>query len=240
MSLRISIGTNLRITPSGTYVDPAIPIIQDGNTVAWYLADDLTTITKDGSNFVSRWNDKLGSGHDLIQAIGTRQPLWVTPDYIQFDGIDDVMKCVAFTWYRPEFIYMIVKHITWTLNDKFFDGDASNLGWIQQSVAGPGITAFAGTASGLNNNLAINTWGVLRCLFNTLAGNSSKLRINETAPTLWNCGALHMGGFTLAARGGGTVGYANISVKEIICRKIADTLEDETDIYNYLVGRIPA
>ena len=37
-------------------------VITDGNTVGWWIADDLTTITKNGSNVVSQWRDKLGGG----------------------------------------------------------------------------------------------------------------------------------------------------------------------------------
>jgi len=40
-------------------------VLQDGNTVGWYIASDLSTITKDGSNKVSVWADKLASGHNL-------------------------------------------------------------------------------------------------------------------------------------------------------------------------------
>lgn len=51
-------------------------ILDDGNTVGWYLADDLANITKDGSGFVSAWNDFLTSGHDLLQAVVNLYRAW--------------------------------------------------------------------------------------------------------------------------------------------------------------------
>lgn len=44
--------------------------------VAWYDASDITTITKDGSDLVSAWNDKSGNAYHLSAAGGAR-PTWV-------------------------------------------------------------------------------------------------------------------------------------------------------------------
>lgn len=41
----------------------------------WLKAD--AGITKDGSNYVSQWADQSGNGHNLVQASGVNQPLWV-------------------------------------------------------------------------------------------------------------------------------------------------------------------
>ena len=45
--------------------------------VLWLDADDAATITKDGSNNVSQWNDKSGNGDHAVQATAARQPLYV-------------------------------------------------------------------------------------------------------------------------------------------------------------------
>ena len=52
----------------------------DTDLYLWYDASDLSTITKDGSNQVSQWNDKSGGGRHLT-ASGTGtdgMPLWVS------------------------------------------------------------------------------------------------------------------------------------------------------------------
>jgi len=222
-------GDVLTVT-SGT---PAV--LEDGSTVAWYIADNLTTITKDGADLVSRWNDYLGSGHDLIQATGTNQPLW-SSDGILFDGVDNFMKTAAFTYVQPEMIYMVFKQVTWTLYDRIFDGNIVSTGQLAQRETTPNLLYFAGGGGGDcedPGNLAVNTWGIIRMLFN---GASTKFIINETTPITCFPGLSNMGGFTLGARGD-DVSWSNIEVKEIILRNVDDTDANETDIYNYLKNK---
>jgi hypothetical protein len=42
--------------------------------VAWYDASVASSITADGSGYVSQWNDLSGSGFHVSQATGTKQP----------------------------------------------------------------------------------------------------------------------------------------------------------------------
>jgi len=217
------------------YMPPVLmtpDIIYDGNTVAWYDFNDLSTITKDGGNLVSRWNDKLLSGHDLIQATATKQPL-LSSDGILFDGVDDFMKTVAFTFDQPEMIYIVFKQVTWTSLDKVFDGDSYISGTLYQSVNTPELRLWAGGAIGGNNNLPVDTFGIVRALINAA---SSKTIVNNTTPQTGTVGASNMGGFTLGA-GANSTQCGHIQVKEIIPRKIADNETDETAIYNYLKNK---
>ena len=56
---------------------------------AWYDAADESTITKDGSNRVSKWEDKNGtSALDLVQTTSGYQPLWVSADRNGYDVIN--------------------------------------------------------------------------------------------------------------------------------------------------------
>ncbi len=57
---------------------------------AWYDASDITTITKDGSNLVSGWNDKSLNGYGL-SASGVARPTWTDNQLnkravLDFDG----------------------------------------------------------------------------------------------------------------------------------------------------------
>lgn len=208
--------------------------IYDGNTVGWYIASDLTTITKDGANLVSRWNDKLGSGRDLLQAVVLNQPLWVLNDGILFDGIANFMKTASFTWDQPEFIYIVLKQVTWTNLDIIFDGNTGLSGAFEQYPSTPAlITNNGGTLSPNNTNLPVNTFGIVRVLFN---GVNSKIIVNDTLPVTGNFGVNNMSGFTLGTRGSISA-YSNIQVKEIICRNVFDNESDETAIYNYLKSK---
>jgi len=56
----------------------------------WLDASDLSTITKDGSNYVTQWNDKSGKGFNVAQGTGSAQPQWVSSEVV-FDGSSDVL-----------------------------------------------------------------------------------------------------------------------------------------------------
>jgi len=202
-------------------------ILYDGNTVAWY--DYLKLVTKDVSDLVSVWGDQSGLSHDLLQAVGTNQPLWNT-NGVLFDGVDNFMKTVAFTLNQPEEIWIVFKQVTWTSGEYMFDGDSQATGIFQQNTPSSDVRVYAGTASSNNVNMPINTFVIARILFN---GVNSELQINETAITTGDFGALNMGGFTLGASGAGTT-WSNIQAKEIIIRKVADTTVNEASIYSYL------
>ncbi len=207
-------------------------VLYDGNTVAWFLSDELATLTRDGANRVSRWNDFLGSGHDLIQANGADQPLW-SVNGILFDGVSEFMKCAPFVYIQPEMIYMVLRQVTWTATNRIFDGNATGGGAFVQWTATPTTKIFAGALGADNNNLAVNTWGIARILFD---GVASKLQINETAPIVGGVGAANMGGFTLGSIGAGTGSWTNIEVKEIILRNVVDGAVDQAAIYDYMIS----
>jgi len=66
-------------------------VIYDNTPFVWYDSTDLSTITKDGNERVSQWRDKLGSDKNLIQTVGTKQPIWSSTNGIMLDNVDDNM-----------------------------------------------------------------------------------------------------------------------------------------------------
>ena len=212
---------------SDKYLPTAEEVLASSDTVLW--VDSEENVTKDASNKVSVWGDKSGNGNDLLQATGSAQPLYST-NGILFDGVNDFMKAVAFTLVQPEMVYIVFKQVTWTLNDRIYDGDGYLAMVISQAVSTPALNMHAG--SSLNNtNLPVNTFGILRALYN---GANSKLIINDTTPITGNVGTNNAGGFTIAKKGDSNSKFGNIEVKEIIIRKVADSATNETLIYQYL------
>lgn len=203
----------------------------DGDTVAWFL-QDLTTITKDGSNLVSRWNDKLGSGHDLIQATGTNQPTW-SADGITFDGVDNKMETANFTYNVPAFWYLVLKQLSWTNTETMVEGKDNSYILLRQAGTTPKLGLYAGTA--LNEGtgkLAINTLGIVRCLFN---GANSSLQINNETANTGNSGTVTaLGGIKLGEEDGA---YSHFLIKEVIFRKAADAAATQTKFYNFLAAK---
>lgn len=222
---RMTYGTRRSGAPPG--------ILGDGNTAAWFDSSD-TYITKDGGDFVSKWSDRSGNANHLLQATGTHQPLWQATGVL-FDGVDNFMKCSAFTFNQPEQIYILFKQVTWTANDRIFDGNVNLSGILYQTGTTPDIQIYASTNSPANANLAINTWGIVRVLFN---GAASSLQVNETAKWTGNAGANNMSGFVLGARGDGTSSWGNIEVKDVILRNVIDGSINEAIIYNYLATKL--
>jgi hypothetical protein len=217
--------------PSGTSIPTSL---YDGNTVAWYdyNASTATMSIFDASTTVSRWNDQLGSGRDLIQNTSTARPTW-SADGVLFDGVDDYIRAVAFTYNQPEMIYAVIKQVTWTLNDRILDGNTNGAGELRQTASTPGIRILAPTAMTSNSGLAINTLGIVRMLINSTA---SKCIVNNTTPITGDAGTNNMGGFTLGANGG-MGSCSNIQVKEIILRNVAESMITEANIYNYLSNK---
>jgi len=215
-----------------TYTASYLTILEDGNTVAWYIADDLTTITKDGANLVSRWNDYLGSGHDLLQAgADNLKPLWsATGIYFTSAAFTQFMKTAPFTLNQPTIVYIVFKQIDWTDNYYIFDGNATRSMSLRQDIATPDWRISAGV-SGFETGIPLNTFRVVRILYN---GAASGYSIDESALTVKDYGNVNAGGFELGSRGGGTQVGANIEIKEIILRKIADPAADQLIIYDYL------
>lgn len=202
-------------------------VLDDGNTVAWY--DYQQNITVDENNYVSIWGDRTDNDNDLLQDTGSNQPL-LTADGILFDGVDNYMER-EFTLSQPEMIYIVFKQVTWSANDIIFDGIGSlNRMIFQQFVSSPNLIIYAPSGGVQNSDLAVDTFGIARALFNS---TSSELTINEGSTQTGNVGTNNANGFTLGSRYGGA-SYSNIQVKEIIIRSVADSAEDEQTIYDYL------
>jgi len=85
------------------------------NLFQWYDASDLATITKDGSDRVSQWDDKSSTGLDLTQATAGNQPLWLSADQngkdvISFDSSVRGLFNSTISKAAPFTIFMACKH----------------------------------------------------------------------------------------------------------------------------------
>jgi hypothetical protein len=217
-------------TPETLYPD----ILDDGNTVAFYDSTALDTITKDESNLVSLWKDKLNSGHDLSPINTLYKATWVDGGGLVFNG---GYKTAAFTWNQPMMIYLCVKLTAWGTNDCLVDGFTSGTSMIQQITTTPNLyvvndsTAYVGPLT----TFTINTKGVLVGLWLDGAGKS-KIRLNNGTAVTGNAGAVTAGGLTLGAKGNNSDSI-NVTIYEVICRNIKDTPENETIIHDYLKAK---
>lgn len=202
--------------------------ISDGNTVGWYIADDLTTITKDGGNLVAQWNDKLGSGHDLLQSDDTKKPVW-SASGITFDGSNDYMQS-AFTLNNGCSGYMVLNVLNYVATNKYLvDGiTTATYALYQNTLTKLYLYGF------YNDEFTTGSLHILRGVVKS-GTNASKL-IVDNGTTFTGSNYSNLGGITLASKGDGT-SCCNVLFREVIFRKVVDNSTDETSIYNYLATK---
>lgn len=197
----------------------------------WTRFNSGITITGSG---VSQWDDVSGNGNHLLQGTDASRPSKEVDGSILFDGIDDALKAVAFTLVQPETVYILGKQITWTNQDRWFDGEDSNSGTLLQNVSTPEINLYAGSFLTNSISITLDTDVVISSVLNS---DNSVLQLNNDTPsTAGTIGAANMGGFTLAGKGGPPAQFANVQIKEVI---VFNTAHDETarsQIINYLAG----
>src|SRR3990167_2139815 len=90
---------------------PYLPSDNPSSLVGWFRMG--VGVTSSGG-FASQWADQSGNGNDLLQATGTNQPAYDGSAILTFDGIDNFMKCVAFTLNQPEQVSMLFSQVSWT------------------------------------------------------------------------------------------------------------------------------
>jgi len=212
-------------------------VLSDGNTAAWYKSDETATITKDGSQKVSRWNDFLGSGRDLTSPNEDSTPTW-SANGIEFNGVFNYMTA-NFTLTQPEFTYIVVKIFSDAAGALYCGANSgANCPVYINSISGSvaTLTMEAGGGAVSAGNAPVGSFIILRTLFN---GASSKFIVNSLSPNTGNPGTNPLTGFTIGSNYGiDYVGsFSHIQVKEVILRRVADNSTNETAIYNYLKAK---
>lgn len=147
----------------------------------WLDGDDPSTITKDGGDLVSQWDDKTSEGNDLSQATGSLQPLWIengqnSRDIIRFDGIDNWIDRATFVGggqSQPNTVFIACTFTTG--NNTIFDTQAggSERHLLQRSVNDHQL--FAGAT--VNVGTVNTAFAQYNALYNT---TSSQFRRNKT------------------------------------------------------------
>jgi len=193
----------------------------------WCRYNQGITITGDG---VSQWDDQSGNGNHLKQTDNNRRPEKKTDGSILFSGLFDALVADAFTLVQPENIYILAKQITWTGNDRWYDGNAIDTGTLDQASVTPELKLYAGTFTN-TISLPLGVYGVVTAVINS---TNTVLQLNNDAPVIGNAGTSNMGGFTLGARPDYT-SLANIQVMEVIIHDtIAHDAATRAQVINYL------
>ncbi len=166
-----------------------------------WQASALTTPAMANNDPVGGWASTTGD-KPLIQTTAGARPLLKTNQIngfpsVRFDGVDDSLKAL-FALTRPFHVFLVIKQITWGLNNRVVDGAVGDVWGVKQRSTSPGIAVWNGAAnSGENANLAIGVWGIVELL---CSAAESRLRINNTVATAPSVGpAGDIGGLNLAS-----------------------------------------
>lgn len=193
-------------------------ILKDGHTIAYYDSTNLDTITKVGAA-VSKITDVLQSGYDLeVGSCGYDAVKGFT-----FDGTQKISTLIKNTP-QPFFVYIVFSQDNVDDNETkiVFDGFNFHSCYMHQrkGSGNPWLSAYAGSASPLADELGFGELGIVRCYFN---GVASYVQINDTViinpwnhvPWYGNLGNNSPNGFSLGHAASGAI----INVKAVILRK---------------------
>ena len=197
----------------------------DGNALAWYDGNaGLTNL---------QWNDQGAGGHDIIF---TNLPTIVpnaTPlrDAVRFNGIDQNGNVTTPAVNQPFTIYLVVKSITWSNNDRIFDdGVTTPQKTMSKSSVSPNLIIYSGLQLDSNPDLALNDYGVMSGIYN---GVTSEIRTNLNASVVGNAGTQNGNGITLGSTPTALL-YGNIEIGYLILRTGADSTAIQNRIINGL------
>lgn len=203
-------------------------VVRSLSPAAWFRYGQGITVTGAG---VSQWDDQSGNARHLKQGTDTNRPSLEADNSILFDGVNNFLQCDAFALNQPETVYVLFKQVTWTAEDRVFDGNTGDTMDFAQKTATPNLGIYAGTGwVAENSDLAVDTYGVAAVVFN---GASSLIQINNGTATTGNPGASNAGGFILGA-GAIPSSYSNIQVKEAIVFAAAHDAGQRAAVIAYL------
>lgn len=197
----------------------------------WYDASDESTITKDGSDRVSQWDDKGPGADNLVQATGGNQPLWLSANRNSLDVID----FVGDRWMDNSFTAITAPMTVYYVsilppddgaNYTFYDSNTNLRGASYKESPSEKWQMFANNI-GFNPTIAYTpgNWEYLTDIWNDA---SSARRFGGVEKATGNVDNLNFDGITVQSRGGQS-NFGLMKMGEII---IVDGLSSAQDIAN--------
>lgn len=206
-------------------------VLNDGNTWIWGEFKRNVTVDVTDVTDVTEWGDRRGGNYPSLTPafIGTEPTLRETGIY--FNGVNNVLTTGVLPLNQPITVYAIMRQISWTANDILFDGGGTLDCALRQRTSSPSVNTFAGANTPINGDLVLNTFSIVRVVFN---GVSSTLQVDENTKTTGDVGTIDPEGFTLGASGAGTSAYSEVEYQEFIVREGVDSEKNQGEIYTYL------
>lgn len=189
------------------------------------LSDDAAALAHCGAGdgFIVTAYDQSGNGRNPTQADTTKQPKIISAGAFitganskpaaLFDGSNDFLR-VAYTLAQPVTLSVVSKQVTWTADDRVWDGGATNAMGLLQHGASPQLFTYAGAGyANSNTGWTLGTWALLTAIY---SGAASVLEVNAGTDATGNPGTSTTGGICIGAYGSGGGAWANISLQEFV------------------------
>lgn len=179
----------------------------------WQDTAGTVAATADGDP-VGRVDDLSTNGRHLLQSTAAARPVLRTSAgkyWLEFDGTDDRLRVTWTAISQPVTRIGSLYQISWTVNDRVWDGGASNEAGIWQSGTTPNLTMANPSGTNLTNEVVGDWTVVTERLYG--AGTLSSVAVDNNAyvtqSPAW--AATAQTGFTVAAIGAGTGNFSNIN-----------------------------
>lgn len=212
-----SVGTGTLERMSGTTIRAQVLNGINGTVVADFDPSRYTSGTTFTASTGETWT--LNGGATIVNRTS-----------VYFDGSDDYMKAAAFSLSQPETVYFTGQQVSWTSDDRLYDGGATNSMLLDQGTApSPTLRIFAGGGGPTSAALALGTTGIVAGVFN---GLSSTLRINRGTTATANAGTATPNGFTLGSSGAGA-NCANQRTNEVAIYSAAHDTSVQDRVIQY-------
>lgn len=234
------------ITGKRTFDIDAIPSfnpIDVSDMLFWY--DAALGITEAGSR-VSRWDDQSGGGHDLVQGVAAKQPLWQANQInglpaVKFNGTDENMYNNPPDKAQPFVYFMVVTEPTDNGAKRILISDRANAAAPQFYQNGADNKYYIQAAVGHQRSLvgapfAPGTWRTYTLVFHE--GNSvAHVNGINYALSLASPGAGSITRIRLATNADANNHWGDINLAELICYFKAPSDEEISNLEIYLLNK---
>lgn len=204
-------------------------------SIAFWFRSDYG-ISGDTASNVAAWLDYSGNGRHLMQGTTANRPAYISNEgiseypYLSFDGSNDTLKTVPFTYNQPYTNYIVYKKRN-TKNNVYYvyDGNATN-GMALRTGTEPLVILLSASAGPVVNANSLN-FNIDCGVFN---GTSSTHRNNNDVEVTGNPGANNAGGLTLGGVGAQNSNFAPVDVFELIGYSVAHGDLEKSLVRKYL------
>lgn len=208
---------------------------QISNLAMWLDGSDSSSITVDGSNNISQWNDKSGNGRHLLQTNATQRPSYTSSNQINgitvpnFDGSDDTMSTSgASTISQADTIYIVFRLGSGATNPQLYDGSSA-----RQYLYFPTTTSIQAFANSTMTPTITSVVGAVTQVGVLFNGASSTIRMNGAQISSGNLGVSGIGPETVVGsnRFGGSPFKGTIAELLIYSKALSTTERDNAEAY---------